>query len=227
MFEGTRPLSISMALLVFLGSLLLSVVASIVLSRRIEQLGAWLHLSESLVGIVAALGADVPEISSAITALHAGQPDLGLGIVLGSNIFNLAALLGMSAVLSGKVRVSRSTLLLNGGVATCVMIAVSAQLFGLLTSFWPITLIALMMVPYLALMAISPGRIARIAARFRFGDDVGQTVANVHQDAKTRPRFRPSRLAPIYSDQYPLSRRSSSRALEWCGRQLCWAPIGK
>jgi cation:H+ antiporter len=68
------------------------VVSSIVLSRRIEQLGKWPRLSESLLGVVAALGANAPEISSAITALRQGQHDLGLGIVLGSNIFNLAAL---------------------------------------------------------------------------------------------------------------------------------------
>jgi Ca2+/Na+ antiporter len=74
------------AILIFLCSLLLSVVASIVLTRRLEQLGGWLLFSESLLGIVVALGADAPEISSAVTAMHGGRHDLGVGIVIGSNI---------------------------------------------------------------------------------------------------------------------------------------------
>jgi cation:H+ antiporter len=168
----------------FLGSLSLSVVASIVLARRLEQLGAWLQLSESLLGIIAALGADAPEISSAITALHAGQHDLGLGIVLGSNIFNLAALLGLSAIISGKVQITRRALSLNGGVAVCVMAVVSMQLFGILTGFWPLVLVALIMVPYLAATAISPALMWQLAAKFGLGPAVVQTVADVHQDAK-------------------------------------------
>jgi cation:H+ antiporter len=53
-----------------------------------------------LLGIVTALGADSPEIASAITALAAGHSDLGVGVVIGSNIFNLAALLGLSALVA-------------------------------------------------------------------------------------------------------------------------------
>jgi Ca2+/Na+ antiporter len=71
----------------------LTITSSAILSRRIEQLGQWLLLSESLLGIIAALGPDAPEISSSLTALRSGQHDLGLGIVFGSNIVNLAALL--------------------------------------------------------------------------------------------------------------------------------------
>jgi cation:H+ antiporter len=176
--------SVSTAVLIFLGSLSLSVVASIVLARRLEQLGAWLQLSESLLGIIAALGADAPEISSAVTALHAGQHDLGLGIVLGSNIFNLAALLGLSALISGKVKVTRRTLLLNGGVAVGVMAVVSLQLFGILTGLWPLMLVAFIMAPYLTATAISPARVWQLAAKFGLGSAVVQTVADVHQDAK-------------------------------------------
>jgi cation:H+ antiporter len=117
-------MSIGWTMLLFLGSFALSVISSVVLARRLEQLGAWLRLSQSLLGIVAALGADAPEISSAVTAMHAGQHDLGLGIVLGSNIFNLAALLGLSALVSGKVSVTRQTLLINGSVAVWVTLGI-------------------------------------------------------------------------------------------------------
>lgn len=70
------------------------------------------------------------------------QHDLGLGIVFGSNILNLAALLGLSAVLPGKVQVSRRTLYLNGGVAVGVMALTTAQLYGTLSLLVSVVLIA-------------------------------------------------------------------------------------
>ena len=171
------------AILVFLASFLLTVVSSIVLSRRIEQLGKWLRLSESLLGIVAALGANTPEISSAVSAMEAGKHDLGLGIVLGSNIFNLAALLGLSALLSGRVRVSRRTLLLNGSVAVAVMVLTAAQLYGTISAFLATCLIAAIMVPYVVVTALPPAMIWRAASYLGFGANVGKTVADANRDA--------------------------------------------
>ncbi|HZS49058.1 MAG TPA: sodium:calcium antiporter, partial [Blastocatellia bacterium] len=66
--------------------------ASELLARGVDRLGSNLHLSDELIGILTALGADSPEISSAIVALISNKRDLGVGIVLGSNLFNLAAL---------------------------------------------------------------------------------------------------------------------------------------
>ena len=141
--------------LLFAASLVLTVTASAVLSRRIEQLGKWLLLSESLLGIVAALGADAPEISSSISALRSGNYDLGLGIVLGSNIFNLAVLLGLSALVSGKIRVDRRTLILNGGVALGVLSLTMAQLYGALPNVWALGLISAILVPYVTAIALT------------------------------------------------------------------------
>jgi hypothetical protein len=41
------------------------------------------------------LAADAPEISAAVSALTSHQQSVGAGVVLGSNVFNLAALLGL------------------------------------------------------------------------------------------------------------------------------------
>ena len=56
--------------------------------------------------MVAALAADAPEISAAITALARGQRDVSVGVILGSNAFNLATLLGLSAIVAGRHRLS-------------------------------------------------------------------------------------------------------------------------
>lgn len=141
---------------VFAGSLILTMTASAVLSRRIEQLGTWLLLSESLLGIVAALGSDAPEIASSLTALRSGNHDLGLGIVLGSNIFNLAGLLGLSALMSGKVQVDTRTLMLNGVVASSILALTMAQLYHVLPNGLTLCLVAAIMVSYVTLTALSP-----------------------------------------------------------------------
>jgi cation:H+ antiporter len=154
-----------------------------VLARRLEQLGVWLRMSQSLLGIVAALGADAPEISSAVAALHAGQHDLGVGIVLGSNIFNLAALLGLSALLSGRVRVTRHTLLLNGGVAVAAMAVVAAQLCGVLSGAWSLVLVGIVMVPYVSITALPPHLIRGLAVRVGFGADAAKWLVDADHDA--------------------------------------------
>ena len=89
------------AVAVFVAAAALSLGASAVLVVRLERVGARLGLSEALLGLVAALAADTPEVTSAVTALAHGQHDVGTGVVLGSNVFNLAALIGLGAVVAG------------------------------------------------------------------------------------------------------------------------------
>ena len=71
-------------------------------------------MSEAWLGLVAALAADAPEITSAVTALARGQASVGAGVVIGSNVFNLAALLGLSAVVAGRIALHRRVVLLAG-----------------------------------------------------------------------------------------------------------------
>ena len=49
-------------------------------------------MSEALLGVLTAAGADTPEASAAVSALVAGHHAIGVGVVLGSNLYNLAAL---------------------------------------------------------------------------------------------------------------------------------------
>ena len=88
----------------FAAAAALSLGASAVLVVRLERLCAQLGLSEALLGLVAALAADTPEVTSAVTALARGQHDIGTGVIQGSNVFNLAALIGLGAILAGASR---------------------------------------------------------------------------------------------------------------------------
>ena len=92
--------------MLLLGGLVVTVTSSLVLARELDRIGERLGFSEALLGIVTALGADGPEIASAVVALISGHNDTGVGVVVGSNVFNIAALLGLSAVLAPYVALS-------------------------------------------------------------------------------------------------------------------------
>ena len=80
-----------------------SLATSYLLVTRLERIGERLGLSEALLGMVAALAADAPEITSAVSALAQHQQKVGAGVIIGSNVFNLAALLGLGALVAGRI----------------------------------------------------------------------------------------------------------------------------
>src|SRR5581483_3597613 len=101
-------------------------------ARRLDRIGARFGLPEVLIGLLTALAADGPEISSAVFALIKGQHGVGVGVLVGSCTFNIASMLGVSAIVAGRVRAERATLTLEGPVAAAItVIAVVALLGGI------------------------------------------------------------------------------------------------
>jgi Ca2+/Na+ antiporter len=133
-------------IVLFLLGSVVSLGGSWVLVSRLERLGERAGMSEALLGMVAALAADAPEVTSAVVALGHGQAAVGAGVVVGSNVFNLAALLGLGALVARRIVLHRRVVLLSGAVAgwvalVCVLAAAvtgigprSGQ--GILTAAW-------------------------------------------------------------------------------------------
>jgi Ca2+/Na+ antiporter len=122
-----------LAAVVFVAAAAVSLGASAVLVARLERVCTRLGLSAALLGLIAALAADAPEVTSAVTALTSGQHDVGTGVVLGSNVFNLAALLGLGAIAARGISLHRRVVLLEGSVAlwmAAVTIAAVAQVIS-------------------------------------------------------------------------------------------------
>ncbi len=152
-------MSTAIALVLFVCSLVFSALASAVLSHRLDQVGTRLRLSEGALGLITALGADSPEIASAITALAGGHHDLGRSVIFGSNIFNLAMLLGLSAVITGSITCRREALLLNAAVAMSITILISVQLFFNIPPVLVGLLLLLVMLPYVLVSVLKPARL--------------------------------------------------------------------
>ena len=84
-------------------------------------------------GLLTALAADGPEIASSLTALAKGAGGVSLGVVVGSNLFNIAAMVGVSALIVGFVRLRREALMLEGAVALSACAIVTALVLGVIS----------------------------------------------------------------------------------------------
>lgn len=155
-------MSVGTAIPVFCVSVAASLVTSLVFARKLDEVSERFGASEGLHGILTALGADAPEISTAIAAVAASHGRLGVGVIIGSNVFNLAALLGLSAVVAGHVRIHRHGLLFNGGVALLVTGIAAALVLGAFGALAATLLLGAVFAPYVFFLSIRRARIERI-----------------------------------------------------------------
>jgi cation:H+ antiporter len=159
------------AIPLFVASIALMLFASAVFAGRLDHIGLRLGLPEALLGLLTALAADAPEVSSAIVALVQHEHAVAVGVVVGSNAFNLAAMLGLSAVVAGRVRARHETLELEAFVGLWLLAVMFGVATGALGATAGAVLVALVAVPYVTLLAVGP-RLARrlplAAAESRF-----------------------------------------------------------
>jgi cation:H+ antiporter len=93
--SGWIDLSIAIA-----GLVLLVTGAKLFVDGAIET-ARLLGVSELVIGLtVVAAGTSLPEVATSIVATIRGERDIAVGNVIGSNIFNLLSVLGMTAMLS-------------------------------------------------------------------------------------------------------------------------------
>jgi cation:H+ antiporter len=139
-----------------------SLGASGVLVVRLERLGSRLGMTEAALGLMAGLAADAPEITAAVTALSSGQHEVGVGVVLGSNVFNLAALLGLSAVVAGGVVFDRRVVAVEGTVGVWLALMCLVVVTGAMPSNWGLLAASVVFIPYAVVTALRPVERARL-----------------------------------------------------------------
>jgi cation:H+ antiporter len=65
------------------------------------KLARMIGISESIIGLtIVAIGTSLPELSTSLVAAMKKNPDIAVGNVVGSNIFNLLFIMGVSAQIS-------------------------------------------------------------------------------------------------------------------------------
>jgi cation:H+ antiporter len=179
-----------LALPLFVAAAAVTLVASARFATHLDRAGSRLGLTDALLGVLTALAADGPEVTSAVTAMIRGERDVGLGVVLGSNAFNLAAMIGLGAILAGRIRPRRAALALEGVVAVAALAATAAVIRGTVPPALGLALLAVVLVPYLALLAVGDRRVHVIPLPRRAHEALrvalGEGFAH-HEDGPARP----------------------------------------
>jgi cation:H+ antiporter len=182
---------VGLAAPLFAVSAALSLATSWLVVSRLERLGERLALSEALLGLLAALAADSPEITAAVTALVNRQGRVGVGVVLGSNVFNLAALIALGAVVAGRIPLRRRVVLLGGAVAAWESVVALLTVLGGLAPGPALGLAALVLVAYATLLGLDRRGLRRLAGRSRVAHWLRAAV--IEEERELEAAIRPPR----------------------------------
>ena len=109
--------------ILFVGVLLIEIVGDVfggnLVVNNAGSLGTAFGMSETLIGLtICAVGTSLPELVTSITAARKGENDMAMGNVIGSNIFNVLMILGISGVISP---ISIDTISVTDTLTDCVI----------------------------------------------------------------------------------------------------------
>ena len=98
---GTNNVYLKSAGLIGIGVVLLYVGAILTVDNAVI-LAKEFGLSEKIIGLtVIAIGTSLPELITSIIAIRKGHTDIGVGNIIGSNIYNILMIMGVGAALGG------------------------------------------------------------------------------------------------------------------------------
>lgn len=129
--ELPEPVSMLKAVLWLLAGLLLLLASSQLLVHGAVTIARYAGLSDLVIGLtIIAIGTSLPELAASIIGILKGEDDLALGNIIGSNIFNILAVLGLGAVIGpaalDPMAGSRDSYVMIG--ATLIMLLMSLRL---------------------------------------------------------------------------------------------------
>ncbi|MGJ8622297.1 MAG: calcium/sodium antiporter [Yoonia sp.] len=91
--------TLGVAIVIAVVGLVITILGARFLVSGAVSLAQAAGLSEAVIGLtIVAIGTSMPELVTAIIAVRKGQGDVAIGNVLGSNIFNILGILGVTAI---------------------------------------------------------------------------------------------------------------------------------
>ncbi|NJK92161.1 MAG: calcium/sodium antiporter [Blastochloris sp.] len=95
-----EPGSVPFNILAILGGLLLLVIGGRLLVDNAVSLARIMGLSEAIIGLtIVAAGTSMPELATSVVAAWKKEPEIAIGNIVGSNIFNVLCILGVCAAI--------------------------------------------------------------------------------------------------------------------------------
>lgn len=107
--DSAKKSSLSKSVLWLVLGLVLLVASSRMLVWGAVEIARSLGVSDLLIGLtIVAVGTSLPELASSIMAARKGEDDLAVGNILGSNLFNTMAVVGIAGVIAPMDSVDKS-----------------------------------------------------------------------------------------------------------------------
>lgn len=98
---ASHPMSLKAALMWLAVGLVLLIISSKVLVWGAVEIAHALGVSDLIIGLtIVALGTSLPELASSVAAARKGESDLALGNIVGSNLFNTLAVVGIAGAIA-------------------------------------------------------------------------------------------------------------------------------
>lgn len=122
------PLNKSYFMLI--GGLILLILSSKLLVYGAVGIAQALGVSDIIVGLtVVAVGTSLPELASSIIAARKGEPDIALGNIIGSNLFNTLAVVGISGAIH-PITIEKEVFFRDIGVMTALTLSLFVFGYG-------------------------------------------------------------------------------------------------
>ncbi|MFC3032775.1 calcium/sodium antiporter [Pseudoalteromonas fenneropenaei] len=95
------------------------------------EIAAALGVSDLIIGLtIVALGTSLPELAASIIAAKKGEHDIAIGNVVGSNLFNILAVIGIAGVIAPIPEISAEIFFRDYGAMLVLTLLLLAMAFG-------------------------------------------------------------------------------------------------
>ena len=150
--DETPVYSLPMSLLRVVGGLTLLLLGGKWMVDSAVSIAAFLGMSEAVIGLtVVAMGTSIPELATSVAAIRRNNSEIAIGNVVGSNIFNIFLILGVTGVIHPLPIAAESQ------VDLLVLIAITLVLFLLIYNHRQRQLVRVHGILFLSLYAIYLG----------------------------------------------------------------------
>ncbi|MCK9455218.1 MAG: calcium/sodium antiporter [Sulfurimonas sp.] len=111
--------------------LLLLILSSRILVWGAVNIATSLGISDLIVGLtIVAIGTSLPELAASVIAAKKGEHDIAIGNVVGSNMFNLLAVVGIAGVITPISNLDPQVLTRDWATMTALTIALFVMAYG-------------------------------------------------------------------------------------------------
>ena len=129
----SHPMALGRAIFWLAAGLIILIASSRILVWGAVEIASSLGVSDLIIGLtIVALGTSLPELAASIIAARKGEHDIAIGNVVGSNVFNILAVVGIAGVIEPISNISPAVFNRDWSVmlVLTVMLMIMAYGFG-------------------------------------------------------------------------------------------------